>query len=94
MYHFCGKDLNLFNEFIRNIKHSKHNKNYIEVLGPPNDHYHQQREASTRRYRCSPTEAGLTLLMTLGKPSCTKAIVLKLSPWNPSIDMNLLTLSL
>jgi hypothetical protein len=46
-------------------------KNYIEVLGPPNDHYYRRSEPLTRRCRCSHTGVGLTLLMTVGKSSYT-----------------------
>jgi hypothetical protein len=38
-FFFCEKDPYLFHEFTRSTRQPKHNKNYIEVLGPPNDHY-------------------------------------------------------
>jgi hypothetical protein len=45
---------------------SEYNKNYIEILGPPNDYYCRWSEPPTRRYRCSYTGVGLTLLLTAG----------------------------
>ena len=45
LFFFAEKDPDLFHEFIRSTKYPKHNKNYIEVFGPPNDHYCRRRAA-------------------------------------------------
>jgi hypothetical protein len=67
MSKFFLQDPNLFHEFTRSKKQPKHNKKYIEVLGPPDDHYCRQSEPPTRRYCRSLTIVGLTLLMTVRK---------------------------
>jgi hypothetical protein len=52
---FFEKDPNLFYEFTRSTRQPKYNKNYIEILGPPNDHYCRRSEPlSLLRYRSRP----------------------------------------
>lgn len=55
----------------RSTKHPKHDKNYIKVSGPSNDHCRRQNESLTLHCRRSHTGAGLTLSMMVGKSSCT-----------------------
>jgi hypothetical protein len=47
MFVFYGKDSNLFHEFTESISQPKYNKNYIEILGQPNDHNFHRREPPT-----------------------------------------------
>jgi hypothetical protein len=68
---FFEKYPKLFYEFIRNTTHHKHNKNYIEIFGPPNDYYCRQSELPTHRCCRSLTVVSLTLLITVGKSLCT-----------------------
>jgi hypothetical protein len=35
------ENLDLLYKFTRSTNHTKHNENYIDILGPPNDCYHQ-----------------------------------------------------
>lgn len=56
-------------------KAPQHNKYYIEVSGPPSDHYRRQNESPTCRCHRSPTGADLTLSLTIRISSCSVPMV-------------------
>ena len=75
----CENDSDLLSEFGRSTNNLDHNKNYTKIPTASNN---RQNEPATRRFRRSPTWAGLTLSMTAGKSSCM--FLQGPTPWNYS----------